>query len=595
MKRSSNLFLRIGLFAFALIILFVAYFVFVNLSKTDPKEILDRLPSNITPKYTESDVWWKQTSVYQIYPRSYKDSDGDGIGDIAGIISKLDYIQALGFETIWISPFFKSPQRDHGYDVSGYREIDSVYGDQQLVDSLINEVHRRDMKIIFDMVLNHTSNEHPWFLESKSSNENPKSDWYVWRDGKDGGPPNNWKNILGSESGWNYVEERDQYYYTAFLPVYQPDLNMWNPEVQAAVMDMIKHWMDSGVDGMRLDIFNFIFEDPEYPDNPSTLRLLPDFGEKKWLFREHEYNFHHPEVIQFAKKLRALLEAYPEGKFMVGEVFGSHYEMRELMGLESYDGLNLVFIFDFIEDFNFSSEYFGEKAQEYDEMYPHPLVPTFVFSNHDQLRSIKRMDNDPQRAEVLAAFQMTLRGVPFTYQGEEIGMEQGRIPFEEAQDPVAKYWLKYPAFLREAMPSISNRDNCRTPMQWDGSSNAGFSAGNGTWLPVQENYRRINVDEALNDPKSLLNTYKALLKLRAEHPILKSGNFRMLDEGIPEDVLAYERSDGNSSIQVWLNFSDEARDLPEHLTTKAVLLERRVVRTPQLALEKNGILILKER
>ncbi len=263
--KKKSIFKRIlkytGILLGILVVLIIGV-IWINVSGgVDKEEILAEMPEKILPKYSAVDSlnWWKDTSVYQIYPRSYKDSDGDGIGDINGIISKLDYIQSLGFETIWFSPFFKSPQYDHGYDISDYKDIQPEYGDMRTVDSLISEVHKRDMKIVLDMVLNHSSDQHPWFLESKSSKDNPKSDWYVWKDGKDDGPPNNWNNILGNISGWTYVPERDQYYYAAFLPR-QPDLNMANPEVKAEIFDSVKFWLDKGVDGFRLDIFNLFLK-----------------------------------------------------------------------------------------------------------------------------------------------------------------------------------------------------------------------------------------------------------------------------------------------------------------------------------------------
>lgn len=542
-------------------ILFAGYVVWVNLdSGHKNEELLANLPDTITPKYgiEKSRNWWKETSVYQIYPRSYKDSDGDGIGDIKGIISQLDYIKSIGFETIWFSPFFKSPQMDHGYDVSDYQDIQPEYGDLNILDSLIKEVHNRDMKIVLDLVLNHTSIHHPWFQESKSSRDNPKSDWYVWKNGKNGGPPNNWNNILGQVPAWSYVPERDQYYYAAFLP-FQPDLNMANHEVKAEIFKMVKFWLDKDVDGFRLDIFNFIFENENYADNPTTWRYLPKIDEGKWLFEEHKYNFHQPEVIEFAKELRAILESYPDGPFMVGEVFGSHRHMRELLGTENHDGLNLVFLFDFLETFEFSADYFRKKAIEYESFYPYPLVPTFVFSNHDQLRSITRLENNKQKAEVLAAFQLTMRGVPFVYQGEEIGMTTADIPLTQAQDPLSKYWLDIPEWLRNNLGLLMNRDNCRTPMQWSDDTAAGFSSNPKTWLPVQENYISINVDNQLANKNSLLYIYKDILKLKQELTVLKDGQITFLDVAtLPEDVFGYTRFNKDENVSVYLNFSDRS-------------------------------------
>lgn len=582
---------------FILFLLFIAYIVWLNLSFSIDKEaLLAELPEQVTPKYntTESNNWWKQTSVYQIYPRSFKDSDGDGIGDINGIISKLDYIKSVGFETIWFSPFFKSPQKDHGYDISDYLSIQPEYGDMELIDSLISEVHKRDMKIVFDLVLNHTSDQHPWFLESKSSKYNPKSDWYVWQDGKGNDPPNNWKNISGQISGWNYLKERDQYYYAAFLP-FQPDLNMSNPEVKAEIFRIMKFWLDKNVDGFRLDIFNFIFEDTTFPDNPFSFYGLMNMDEGKWGFEEHKYNFHQPEVVEFAKEMRAILESYPNGRFMIGEVFGSHKHMRELLGLENLDGLNLVFLFDFLYSFEFSADYFRQKAKEYEAFYPAPLVPTYTFSNHDQFRSITRLDNDPEKADILATFQYTIRGVPFTFQGEEIGMTTGEISLAEAQDPLANNWLNYPEWIIENVDLLPNRDNCRTPMQWSNEETGGFSSSNTTWLPVQENFSSINVKDQLQDKTSLLQTYKSLLGLRQQYPALKTGNMEFIDKkDLPEEVLAFKRISNEQSVTVHLNFSDKDRVYNTNLesTSKIVFQKRANLNESKIELNAFGILIV---
>ncbi len=587
----------IGLLVLA-VLLFIAYVVWINVRSTEDQEaMLAAIPDAVVPKYNPADtaLWWKETTVYQVYPRSYKDSDGDGIGDIGGIISRLDYIQSLGFETIWFSPFFESPQADHGYDVSDYRGIDPDYGDMALVDSLIAEIHRRDMKIVLDLVLNHTSIEHDWFQESMRSKDNPKSDWYVWRDGKNGNPPNNWKNILGRESAWNYVPERDQYYYAAFLP-FQPDLNMANPEAKAAIFDMVKFWLDKDIDGFRLDIFNFIFEDERYPDNPFTFQALPRFGEGKWSFEDHRYNFHQPEVIAFAKELRTILEAYPSGRFMVGEVFGSHRHMRELLGMDMADGLNLVFLFDFLEAFEFSAGYFHQQVKEYEAFYPEPMVPTYVFGNHDQFRSITRLDNNEQKAEVLAAFQLTVRGVPFTYYGEEIGMRTADIALKEAEDPIAKYWLDLPEWLHDHVPIMLNRDNCRTPMQWSGAPSAGFSTGSTTWLPVQDNYTEINVEQRLDDPTSIIHTYRDILQLRNQSKALKSGSTTLSDdpELLAKNILSYNRNHGDESWTIFLNFSEEAQVIPYRATDAQVQYTKRAsLQTEKIILDRYGIMIIK--
>ena len=547
----------------ALLVILIACFLWVNLrSGEDPDESYADLPTRISSKYDLDSAWWKYTSVYQIYPRSFKDSDGDGIGDIAGVISRLDYIKSLGFETIWLSPFFKSPQQDHGYDVSDYLDVAEEYGSLASVDSLIDEVHDRGMRIVFDLVMNHTSIRHPWFEESRSSRDNPKADWYVWRDDKNGDPPNNWQNIPGQGSGWNYVAERDQWYYAAFLP-FQPDLNMNNPAVRDTMFATVRSWLDKGVDGFRLDIFNFIFEDTSFANNPRTLRLLPDMVGQKWLFEERKYNMNRPESFAFAKELRAVLEEYDDPqRFLVGEVFGSHRVLRKLLGEEQYDGLNLVFLFDFLDHFDFSAQYFRRKLKTYERLYPEPYVPVYVFSNHDQIRSITRLNDDPEKAKLLALFQLTVRGATFTFQGEEIGMTTGNIPVEDGQDPLSAGWLRFPKWLRALVPVLMNRDNCRTPMQWSAADNAGFSdPGVRTWLPVQANYPDINVESAERNPRSLLHVYRQLLGIKRENAAVRHGSLTIVEEDVPRDVLAYVRRSGEQRVLVLLNFSDERQSV----------------------------------
>ncbi len=578
-----------------LVLIFFSVFVWINTREViDNEELINELPGNISARYTSSDQWWKETTIYQIYPRSFKDSNGDGIGDIAGIISKLDYIKSVGFETIWISPFFKSPQKDHGYDVSDYLDIANEYGDQILVDSLISEVHRRGMRIVFDLVLNHTSDQHPWFKESRSSRENPKEDWYVWMDGKNGDPPNNWKSIAGPQSAWTYEPARDQWYYAAFLP-FQPDLNMSNPEVKNEIFRIVRHWLDRGVDGFRLDIFNFIFEDSNYPDNPSSWRIFPDFASGTWMFEEHKYNFHQPDIIDFAMELRAILEEYSDGRFMIGEVFGSHRHMRELLGMERLDGLNLVFLFDFLEEFEFSANYFKEKLELYEEIYPSPLIPTYVFGNHDRMRSISMLQNDQRKAEVLAAFQLTVRGVPFVYQGEEIGMRTADIPLEEAQDPLAAGWLTFPGWARDLAPVILNRDNCRTPMQWDNTVSAGFSMNDQTWLPVQKNYASINVDSQSKDSGSLLTTYNELLELRNQSNALKKGDIEFMDN-LPSGVLGFRRQIEDEEYLVYLNFEEAPKSISNNLDPEKIAFFRRSnFSENELGIGGFGIVIIRSR
>lgn len=501
-------------------------------------------------------VWWKQTVIYQIYPRSYADSNGDGVGDLRGIINKLDYIQAMGFETVWISPFYESPQGDFGYDISNYYAIAPEYGTLATVDSLIAEVHKRGMKIVFDLVLNHTSDQHPWFKESASSKTNPKADWYVWCDGrgKNGKrPPNNWYNVI-SQKGWHYSKERKQWYYTAFLN-FQPDLNYRNPEVKTAMFNVVKHWLGSGVDGIRLDIFNCILEDSLFRNNPKVLTFVPNAQHLKTKFQNRVRNINHPDNFTLAKQLRDTIDTYKTpSRFMVGEAVGSTQSTIPLVG--NGDGLNLVFLFDMIF-YKYDATFFRDKIVEYEKLLPAPLMPTIVFGNHDNKRTIWRVKNSLQKMRQLALFQLTARGVPVIYYGEEIGMMNADIPKKDAQDIISKEFNSVPQFIRNGLPVPLNRDVCRTPMQWDTTKNAGFSNADTTWLPVGPNVANRNVQTQSADSLSLLNTYKDLLALRDTINAFKSGEIainRMYYFKAP-NVLSYERYGTNSDYCVLINFS----------------------------------------
>lgn len=510
--------------------------------------------------------WWKKTTVYQIYPRSYRDSSGDGIGDIPGVVSKLDYLQDLGIETIWFSPFFSSPQADFGYDVSDYRDIAPEYGSLADCERLIREIHSRDMHIVLDLVLNHTSNQHPWFLESQSSRDNPKRAWYIWRDGqKPHGkkPPNNWKSMIGG-SGWHYDTLTDQWYWAQFLP-FQPDLNYRNPEVKQEMLDTIRFWLDKGVDGFRLDIINTIFEDEQLRDNPFSPRFLPGENDANSFFQNKIHTVNHPDNFLFVKELRSLLDEYsdPE-RFMVGEISASLEILRkycgEAKGEASTDGLHLTFMFQSL-GVDFDATAIRRLITQYEDSFSEPYTPTWVFSNHDQMRRISRMGNDIAKAKLNAILQLTARGVPFIYYGEEVGMSNHRLPLKTAKDPIGRRFSWLPQSLANLLTrtgSISlNRDNCRTPMQWDASENAGFcSEGVKPWLPVSMGHQSLNVNSEEADPDSLLNCYKSLLFLRKNTPALHSGSMHMMNHPkLSESLLSYKRVHNQQSVEVWMNIS----------------------------------------
>jgi len=434
--------------------------------------------------------WWKNTTIYQVYPRSYYDSSGNGIGDLAGIISNLDYIKDIGFETIWFSPFFDSPQADFGYDVSDYYQAAPEYGTQDDIYKLIEEVHKRDMKVVFDLVLNHTSDQHSWFLESRGSLDNPKRDWYIWRDGKGKKPPNNWKALPGG-SGWHHDDKTDQWYYASFLS-FQPDLNFRNPEVKNAMLDMVAFWLDKGVDGFRLDIFHSIFKDKKFRDNPLSRYFIPH-NDEAGFFQEWKYTVNQPETIAFAREVRKLVASYQPERFLLGEIFASDEIKKEYLGLDQA-GLNLVFLWD-LPDANVTAKDLRKVIENYESNFPEPFLPVYVLGNHDRKRVLSRAGGNIHLSKLLAVLIFTARGIPVSYYGEEIGMLEGDFPIKTCLDPVGQRYKKIPTFLLDLLNIYVNRDGCRTPMQWSSGKNSGFSTADGNlWLPLSSNYSRFNLE-----------------------------------------------------------------------------------------------------
>jgi alpha-glucosidase len=494
--------------------------------------------------------WYHKTTIYQIYPRSFYDSNGDGIGDLQGIIQKLDYIHELGFESIWISPFFHSPQADFGYDISDYMDIAPEYGTMNDALQLIEEVHRRGMRVVFDMVMNHTSQEHPWFRESRSSRDNPKADWYLWRD-----KPNNWQSMTGG-SGWHYAKERGQYFWSSFLP-FQPDLNYRNPEVKKTMLDIVRFWLGKGVDGFRLDIFNVIYKDADFRNNPFSFRLMPTDDDPSSFFQQAKYTINQPESFAFAREFRNVCNEFGE-RLSLGEVNGGRNIIRKFLGDATNDGLTLVFDFEMMS-FKFTADYFRHILREMEGHYPAPFMPVYVFSNHDKHRSMYRLGNDVRKAKLLAMFQLTVRGVPCMYYGEEIGITDSKFPFASALDPIPHKFTFAPRFIFDLLGMLINRDEVRTPMQWDGTRNAGFSSAQKTWLPAHENYQTINVEKQQAESNSLLNTVRALLKMRPQEKCLQEGLLEILED-LPTGVLGYARILEGKKILVLLNFDDREKE-----------------------------------
>lgn len=503
-------------------------------------------------------AWWKETTVYQIYPRSFYDTDGDGIGDLKGIIEKLDYLQALGYETIWISPFTESPQRDFGYDVSDYRSISPQYGTMALFDTLVQQVHNRGMKLVFDLVMNHTSDQHAWFKESASSTGNPKADWYIWRNGrgKNGTKrPNNWRAMSGNWA-WTYHPVRKQFYYNAFLP-FQPDLNYNNPDVKAAMFDVARFWLNKGVDGFRLDIISAIYEDSLLRNNPFSFRVKPSDKSLTILFQHVKNNFLQEKSFSFATELRKVIDEFdsPE-RMLVGESHGEESLIHRFCTDGNKQGLHMVFLFNAIST-PFKAKEYRKMTETFEKYFSEPLMPTLVFSNHDRTRTITRLGGSVEKRKLQTLFQFTARGVPFTYYGEEIGIPKVRIPLKQAQDAVAIQRQGLPQFMVDMSKETLNRDECRTPMLWNTQPNAGFCAPDvKPWLPVAENFSEINVQTEIADSSSLLNFYKRMLHLRKETPALQTGKFEIADDLCTKKVLAYYRILEGKKYLVLLNMSN---------------------------------------
>ena len=510
--------------------------------------------------------WWKKAVFYQIYPRSFKDSNGDGIGDLAGIIEKLDYLNdgtpaSLGIDAIWFSPFFKGPEYDFGYDISDYCDIDPRFGTLEDFDRLVAGAHLRGIRVMLDLVVNHSSHEHPWFVESRSSRENPKRDWYIWRDGLGPRrrPPNNWRNNFFGPA-WSWDETTEQYYLHSFLPQ-QPDLNWFNPEVRRAVDDVVRFWLDRGADGFRLDVAHIYCKDELFRSNPPFYRrkrvdrAMP-YGDREFLMnlfhifglpelQVRQYNQHHPETHRVLQGFRRTLDSYPE-KTSIGEILSEDPRMvASYYGLAG-DELHMNFYFD-LTHCRWKAGAFRRCVERWEQALPAEAWPAYTFSNHDIVRAVSRYGRRGQaddRARLLAMLLLTLRGTPFIYYGEEIGMREAPLPRQLLQDPVGRRWY----------PFHRGRDGCRTPMQWAPGPGAGFTAGK-PWLPPGPGAERYNVAVQDRDPASLLNFYRKMIRLRKEQPALLAGGYRSVVEGIPDDCYLYVRQWEEQKLLVALNFS----------------------------------------
>jgi alpha-glucosidase len=499
-------------------------------------------------------AWWQNTVIYQIYPRSFYDSNGDGIGDIQGIIRKLDYLKDLGIETIWCSPFFASPQQDFGYDITSYTDIAPEYGTMKDALQLISEVHKRHMKIVFDMVMNHTSDKHPWFEESRKNKTNPKADWYIWTD-----KPNNWRSMTGGSS-WHFCHERKQYYLATFLP-FQPDLNYRNPDVKKAMTNHVRFWLEKGVDGFRLDIFNVIYKDAALRSNPMGGSLIPSDENPFGFFQIPQYNLNQPETVEFARELRSITREFGE-KLLIGEVTGEIDTIRKFVGNKHNDGLGLVFYFEMLR-FKFNAGYFRKLIIKMEKHFGEPFMPVYVFSNHDRRRAATRLKENTGKIKLLLTFQLTVRGVPCLYYGEEIGMPDHKLPYAHALDPIPHLNKWIPRFATELADETLNRDDLRTPMQWNKNKNAGFSSAEKTWLPVHPDFENTNVEKSQSDENSILHVVKKLLAVRNTYRVLQNGRIEVIDTGKEKELLHYRRITDNETLDILLNFSQKTIDISD--------------------------------
>jgi alpha-glucosidase len=496
----------------------------------------------------ENFQWWQTGVVYQIYPRSFQDTTADGVGDLQGIIEKLDYLndrspQSLGVDAIWISPFYPSPMADFGYDVADYCDVDPLFGDLETFGRLVTEAHQRNLKVIIDWVPNHTSDQHAWFVESRSSRDNPKRDWYIWRDAKpDGSPPNNWGSFFGGPA-WTFDKATNQYYMHQFVPE-QPELNWRNPDVRAAMYDTLRFWLDRGVDGFRMDVIGLIIKDEQLRDNPPDPNAPANLSEND-LFRRllQVYNMDQDEVHGVLREIRQVLDEY-EARVSIGELWGPLPRWVKYYG-EQGDEIHLPFNFRLMHQ-SWSAVAMRQVVDELEAAVPPFGWPNYVLGNHDGPRLASRFGGQAQ-ARLAAMMLLTLRGTPTLYYGDELGLENGEIPPEKIQDPqginLGPEWT---------------RDVARTPMQWDDSPYAGFSTVE-PWLPVSADYQNRNVTSQSAVPTSILNLYRRLLRYRRSSPALQWGSYRPLDSDA--DCFVYLREAEGERCLVALNFADEPRQL----------------------------------
>ena len=486
--------------------------------------------------------WWRDAVIYQIYPRSFQDSDGDGIGDLPGITRRLEHVAGLGVDAIWLSPFFTSPQKDMGYDVSDYTGVDPLFGTMEEFDAMVARAHELGLKVIIDQVLSHSSDRHPWFEESRRDRTNPKADWYVWADPRpDGTPPTNWPAVFGGPA-WEWEPRRRQYYLHNFL-IAQPDLNIWNPAVQDALLGTMRFWLERGVDGFRLDTVNYYLHDRRLRDNPPN----PDHaGPETYGFQRHVHSKNQPENIDFLKRMRALTDEF-EGRMMVGEVGDAGRTAIDIMAeyTQGHDRLHMCYSFEMLSA-AFTARHFRDTIQGVHDHAP-ASHSCWSFSNHDVVRHVTRWAGHGETPEALArqavAMLLSFPGTICLYQGEELGQSETELSYDELTDPPAlRFW-----------PEVRGRDGCRTPMVWDAAEpHAGFSAA-APWLPVKPPQAARAVAGQQDGNDTVLAAYRAAIAFRKGSPALRRGGTRFLD--LPEPLLAFRRETGEETLTAVFNLS----------------------------------------
>ena len=504
--------------------------------------------------------WWRGAVIYQIYPRSFCDANGDGIGDIAGIIRHLDYIAHLGVDAIWLSPFFTSPMKDFGYDIADYRDVDPMFGTLDDFRNMLDKAHALGLKVIIDQVYSHCSDQHPWFRESRSSLDNARADWFVWADARaDGTPPNNWLSLFGGPA-WQWDTTRQQYYLHNFLTT-QPDLNFHNPEVQDAILDVARFWLDLGVDGFRLDVVNFYFHDALLRDNPPATEPWQQFVGvdplNPFSRQYHTQQICQPQNLAFLQRLRALMDQYPE-RFTVGEI-GAPEALKVMAEYTSGgDKLHSAYTFELLSD-EHGAEYIRSVQQAVKD-HLEDGWPCFSLSNHDVVRSATRwgrgLDQDAF-AKASLSFLLSLRGSACLYQGEELALEEGEVAFDDLQDP----------FGIEFWPRFKGRDGCRVPMVWD--AGGGFSSNPKTWLPLYQPHLARNPVTQQQQPQSSLRFMQNFLRWRKQHPALIRGEIDWL--ALNPQVLTFIRSLAEEKILVAINLTGEPQQITLQQTVKQVL------------------------